>query len=93
MIKRLVKLTFEEDQVETFLQLFEKRRPLIEQFPGCIHVEMWRPIHPTNVFFTFSRWDNEEALEAYRRSDFFRSTWKVTKALLSEKPEAWSFPE
>jgi heme-degrading monooxygenase HmoA len=42
------------------------------------------------VFFTFSIWENEEALENYRQSELFRSTWSKTKVLFSDKPNAWT---
>jgi len=43
-----------------------------------------------NVFFTYSYWEHPDFLEQYRNSDFFKGVWTKTKALFSEKPEAWS---
>ena len=34
--------------------------------------------------------ENEEALNAYRHSELFRSTWAKTKVLFAEKPIAFS---
>lgn len=90
MIKRIVKMTFQPDQVPVFLDIFETSKNLIRQFPGCQHVELLRLSVANNVFFTFSLWENEQALEAYRQSALFRTTWSKTKVLFADKPEAWS---
>lgn len=90
MIKRIVKLTFQEDKVEDFIQIFEESKNKIRQFPGCQHLELWHARQPSNVFFTYSYWDSEDDLNNYRYSDLFRATWAKTKILFADKPEAWS---
>jgi hypothetical protein len=87
MIKRLVKLQFQENQVENFLQIFAETKSQIRHFPGCRHLELWRT---GNTFFTYSIWDDEAALENYRHSELFKTTWARTKVLFAEKAEAWS---
>jgi quinol monooxygenase YgiN len=90
MIKRIVKLTFQEDKINTFLQIFEDSKSKIKASEGCLHVELLQMTEQANIFFTFSIWKNEEALNVYRHSDLFRQTWTKTKALFSDKPQAWS---
>ncbi len=90
MIKRIVKLTFQEDKTNDFIQIFEESKDKIRAMSGCQHVEMLRAVAPDNVFFTFSIWESENHLNAYRDSELFGLTWKKTKALFSEKPEAWT---
>ena len=90
MIKRIVKLTFQLDQIDTFLQIFEATQPKILAMPGCSHLELWRDVTNTNVLFTHSYWESEDDLNNYRHSDFFKVTWSKTKALFSERAEAWS---
>ena len=90
MIKRIVKLTFQEEKTADFIQIFEESKEKIRAMQGCQHVEMLRSIAPTNVFFTFSIWDSEEDLNNYRHSELFTATWAKTKALFSEKAEAWT---
>ena len=90
MIKRIVKMTFREEKIEEFLVLFEEIHDLIRHFDGCRHLELWRSKDPANVFFTYSLWESEAALEAYRRSHLFRNTWSRTKALFAGRAEAWS---
>jgi quinol monooxygenase YgiN len=90
MVVRLVKLHFREDAVDSFLELFENKRDLIRGFAGCRHLELWRDhLHP-QVFFTYSIWENTDALNNYRQSGFFQETWQATKALFGGKPEAWT---
>lgn len=91
MIKRIVKLTLREEAVDTFLnEVFETSKLRIRAFPGCRHMELLRHIQQPNVLFTLSCWDDEAALEAYRQSELFQSTWAKTKVLFAEKAEAWS---
>lgn len=90
MIKRIVKLTFKESEIDTFLNVFESKKNKIRAFNGCSHLELWRDVKMPNVFFTYSFWESEKDLNAYRHSDLFKKTWKITKALFSDKPEAWS---
>ncbi len=90
MIKRIVKLTFQPGKAEAFLAIFDESNPQIRQFPGCLHLELLRNTDPDNIFFTYSFWESEAALERYRKSETFRSTWERTKVLFAERPEAWS---
>ena len=91
MIKRIVKMTFREDAVQTFLDdVFEHSKDRIRAFPGCRHMELLQNLKQPNVLFTLSFWENEEALEAYRQSELFQTTWAKTKVLFAEKAEAWS---
>lgn len=90
MIKRIVKLTFNQDKVDIFLKNFEKNKLKIRNFEGCHHLELWRDTYARNVFFTYSYWDNEDALNNYRHSELFKSIWSKTKILFCEKPKAWS---
>ena len=91
MIKRIVKMTFRPEAVQTFVDdVFEPSKSRIRAFPGCRHMELLRNISQPNVLFTLSYWDDEAALEAYRQSELFQTTWSKTKALFAEKAEAWS---
>ena len=84
---RIVKMTFKEDQVESFSHIFEERKERIASFPGCNSLEL---LQAGNIFFTYSKWDDASALEKYRNSELFNSTWDMVKPLFSAKPEAWS---
>lgn len=90
MIKRIVKLTFQEELVPDFMAIFEESKAKIRAFDGNLHLELLRDIAQPNVLFTFSFWENEAALERYRQSELFKATWAKTKALFADKPAAWS---
>lgn len=90
MLIRIVKMEFKTEKIANFQNLFEKAAPKIKAFEGCHFVELYQDKNTPHLFFTYSHWDNEEALENYRKSDFFRTTWANTKVLFSNKPEAWS---
>ncbi len=62
----------------------------IRAFEGCLHLELLRDINRPNIFFTLSFWENESALEQYRQSSLFQTTWENTKVLFAERAEAWS---
>ncbi|MDX1666633.1 MAG: antibiotic biosynthesis monooxygenase family protein [Saprospiraceae bacterium] len=91
MIKRIVKMTFRADKTDEFLAIFEENARKIRNFPGCQQLELLRSTEGSqNIFFTYSQWDGTASLEAYRRSALFGKTWKRTKALFADKPEAWT---
>lgn len=93
MIKRIVKMSFQTDKVEDFKAIFKENWKLIAGFKGCSHVELLQDkIHP-NIFFTYSVWENENDLNAYRDSELFEKVWGKTKILFNEKPQAWSVNE
>ena len=90
MLVRVVKMTFRDDAISTFRQLFESRKQQIRNFDGCTHLELWQDRLDPNIFFTYSHWLHSDALDKYRASSFFADTWQQTKPLFSGKPEAWS---
>ncbi len=90
MLLRVVRLEFRPEALDDFEQIFEESSPLIRKFPGCSHVEMCTDLQNENVRYTFSHWENEEALNAYRHSELFQKTWAKTKVLFSGKPRAYS---
>lgn len=90
MIVRIVKLTFKIEEINSFLELFEQQKKFIAGFDGCSHLSLLRDKKQANVFFTYSHWKNEEALEFYRKSEFFINIWSKVKLLFDEKPLAWT---
>ena len=90
MIIRIVKMRFKKEHLEDFKAVFERSKPTIRAFKGCRFLELYQDIHDSRLFFTYSYWDSEAALDAYRNSDFFTGLWTKTKGLFSEKAEAWS---
>ena len=83
-------MTFQPEKVNEFISAFDSRKDLIGSFEGCSGVELLRDIQQPNIFFTYSKWQNEQALEKYRQSQLFQSTWEEVKKWFIDKPEAWS---
>lgn len=90
MMIRFVRMTFQEDRLADFISIFEASKAQIRAFPGCQHLELLRDLDQPNVRMTYSHWDSPEALEAYRQSTLFRTTWSATKVLFADKPVAFS---
>lgn len=90
MITRIVRLHFQEDKLETFRSIFQNSYPRIRDFPGCHKLELMRDPKDPTVLYTFSLWESDEHLQAYRKSELFGSVWPRTKALFAGKPEAFS---
>jgi len=93
MLIRIVRMEFEPTNVDDFKKLFEEVKDKIAGFPGCSHVELCADATFPNVFYTYSKWQNEAALEAYRTSPFFTETWARTKMLFGGRPLAYSMLE
>lgn len=90
MIHRIVTMTFREDEIDTFLEVFDASKIHIRNFPGCLGLTLLQTTNKPYQMSTFSIWENEETLEAYRHSDLFKSTWAKTKILFAEKSVAFS---
>jgi len=90
MLLRIVKMHFRTDYRDAFLQVFEQSCAQIRAFPGCHHVELLNSQDDPNLFFTYSHWESEQALEAYRNSPLFQATWAQTKIGFDARPEAWT---
>lgn len=90
MFVRIVKMGFQEDKIDEFLANFEEIKHKIRNFEGCKFLELYRDKDNTHRFFTYSYWEDEQALENYRNSDLFKGVWANTKVFFNEKPEAWS---
>ncbi|WP_234735875.1 putative quinol monooxygenase [Tellurirhabdus bombi] len=90
MLVRIVRMSFQEDQITAFLAIFNASKPKIRSFPGCRHLELLRDLDQPHCFVTYSHWETPEALDAYRQSDLFRTTWAATKKLFSARATAFS---
>lgn len=93
MIKRIVKMSFRPDEVENFKIIFKTNWQFIKGFEGCSHVELLQDENNNAVFFTYSLWQSETHLNAYRNSELFARVWGATRLLFNEKPRAWTVKE
>lgn len=86
----MVKMSFHEKYINDFLINFEAHKTQIRNFKGCRFLELYRDKKNRNIFFTYSYWDSEKALDIYRESELFKNIWSKTKTMFNTKPEAWS---
>ena len=49
MLIRIVRMTFQEDKVQTFTDNFENIKHKIRGFDGCEHLELWRDANDPNI--------------------------------------------
>jgi autoinducer 2-degrading protein len=73
-----------------FEKIFKQSAPKIRSFEGCLHVHLLNELQDNCRYFTYSHWENEAALENYRNSELFKTTWAKTKVLFDAPAEAWS---
>ena len=93
MIIRIVKMQFRPSETAPFLNLFEDVKQHIRSFEGCRGLTLLRDLNAPDTLFTYSHWESEVHLNAYRNSELFEKTWKATKAGFAAKAEAWSVHE
>ena len=90
MLIRLVRMTFRDECLPDFHRIFDISKAQIRAFPGCRHLELLRDLDQPAVRLTLSHWESADALDAYRRSGLFRTTWAATKVLFADRPVAFS---
>lgn len=90
MIIRIVKMHFAEENIPIFLTVFREKQGQIGSFPGCSGVSLLQSVQDPGIVFTYSQWQDEGALEKYRKSPLFRETWATVKPLFIRAAEAWS---
>lgn len=80
-------MTFAPEHVPTFLDVFESSKEQIREFEGCNHLELLNDINQSNIYFTYSHWDSQEYLNAYRDSELFGDVWPAQKCSSLPSPK------
>jgi heme-degrading monooxygenase HmoA len=91
-ILRVVRMDFRAEECGPFDLLFEDARSRISAVPGCLGVTCFSDVAGGGGRTTFSVWQSERALEAYRESALFKEVWALTKPGFQSRPVAWSMP-
>ncbi|MEQ8240589.1 MAG: antibiotic biosynthesis monooxygenase family protein [Cyclobacteriaceae bacterium] len=90
MLTRIVRLEFKTDQTEKFEKIFSESKVLIRNFEGCEYLSLHKDFENPALYYTVSKWTSEDALNQYRDSSLFKTTWSKTKVLFDGKPRAFS---
>ena len=90
MIIRIVKMSFEENQLKQFFDHFNKHKEKIRNYKGCRLLEIYQDKDQPSIVFSYSHWESTDHLENYRNSQMFKDIWKATKVMFNDKPEAWT---
>ncbi|MDG1347346.1 MAG: antibiotic biosynthesis monooxygenase [Crocinitomicaceae bacterium] len=90
MITRIVKLQFQEDKIQEFLDFFETVKHKVNAFPGCKGMRLVQDNCNRQTIMTISDWETEAELNAYRDSETFGQVWPKIKPWFEKKPEAWT---
>lgn len=93
MLRRIVKMQFREEAVDTFVEVFNRYRDSIAQQEGCYEVSLLQDYYQRHIFYTYSLWENNDYLEQYRKSALFAEVWPQTKKLFTAPAEAHSLFE
>jgi len=91
MLIRIVRLSLRPDAVSSFYSLFAVTAPKIRQAEGCRKLELWVDAEFSNVITTYSEWDSESHLNAYRESTLFRDAWATVKPMFTAPALAHSY--
>jgi quinol monooxygenase YgiN len=89
-IQRIVRMTFKAENCDEFESFFTEIKDQIVAQPGCHEVRLLRELGDSGVFFTYSIWDNQTHLDAYRNTALFNMVWPKVRQWFDQKPEAWS---
>ncbi len=88
MLVRIVKMHFNADGCDQFVEVFKNSADKIRATTGCLYLELLQDTNDPCSYSTYSHWANQQALEDYRNSELFKSTWAATKVHFDRKPEA-----
>ena len=89
-IQRIVKMTFKAEKCAEFETYFSSIMDKVAAQPGCSGVKLLREKGDSGIFFTYSIWDKQASLDAYRHTELFAQVWPKVKDWFAAKPEAWS---
>ena len=60
MFVRIVKMSFHQEHIPTFLSIFEEKKEFIRASEGCNLLELYQDKNNPDLFFTYSYWNTVE---------------------------------
>ena len=90
MVIRLVELSIQKDKLSIAKNILADVAPKVRNSPGCRHLRILMDLHNPSRITTYSHWNSEADLNAYRTSDVFKNFWTEIKPLFAVPAKAWS---
>ena len=90
MIIRIVELSIQKDKFSFAKKLLADVAPKVRSSPGCSHLRILLDVHNSQRITTYSHWNTEADLNAYRKSDIFINFWTDVKPLFAASARAWT---
>ena len=85
-----MKLQFRESEIATFIRIFNENKLNVSNFNGCLGMRLLNDLQNPSIFYTYSQWESEDALNNYRKSTIFNTVWISIKPLFELPAEACS---
>ena len=85
-----MKLQFRETEIATFIRIFNENKLNVSNFNGCLGMRLLNDLQNPSIFYTYSQWESEDALNNYRKSTIFNTVWISIKPLFELPAEACS---
>ena len=79
-----------ESDIDSYMALVQSVLDRIKNFKGCQSVNIFNDKDVPNRFFSYSTWESEEHLDAYRDSELFKITWSELKTFFKSPAQAWT---
>lgn len=92
-LTRIVRLTLAPEKMGEFMEMFTAINSKIRSSKGCLHLELLQDTTYANIVTTYSIWEDESALNAYRNSELFGQVWSKTKTMFAAPPTAFSYKQ
>ena len=90
MVIRIVELSIQKDKLPFAQKYLAEVAPKVRNSPGCTHLRILMDLHNPGHITTYSHWNTEADLNAYRKSDIFNNFWSQIKPLFEAPARAWS---
>lgn len=85
-----MKLQFRETEIASFIRIFNENKLNVSNFNGCLGMRLLNDLQNPCIFYTYSQWESEDALNNYRKSTIFNTVWISIKPLFELPAEACS---
>ena len=90
MVIRIVELHIQKDKLENVKLLLAEVAPKVRGMAGCTHLNILEDLYNSGHITTYSYWETEADLNAYRNSEVFKTFWAAIKPLFELPARAWS---